>query len=127
MISLGRNKLVELYKSLTKEQVSKLDFHKTYPKVVQSLKKQFSFDQAMKLAVGGEFDAIGAIESELLIQCGLKKDGYVIDVGCGSGRLAKPLSKYLEGSYLGIDIVPDLVDYARQLVQRPAWRFEVAK
>lgn len=127
MKSLGFDKLFEWYRSLTREQVARLDFHKTYPKIVESLKKQFSFDQAMKIAVGGEFEAIGAVERELLIQLGLKKDGYLVDVGCGSGRLAKPLSEYLAGKYLGIDIVPELVDYARQLVQRPDWRFEIAK
>src|SRR2546425_10795787 len=81
----------------------------------------------MKSAVGGEFEAIGILQRELLIQFGLKKNGYVIDVGCGSGRLAKPLSEYLSGGYLGIDIVPELVGYARSIVHRPDWRFEVAK
>jgi ubiquinone/menaquinone biosynthesis C-methylase UbiE len=65
------------------------------------------------------------IERELLIQYGLRPDHDVIDVGCGSGRLAKPLSAYLRGGYLGIDVVPDLVDYARALVGRADWRFEV--
>ena len=80
----------------------------------------------MHLAIGGEFEAFGIVERSLLIDCGLQPDDYVIDVGCGSGRLAKPLSEYLRGPYLGIDIVPDLVDYARELVGRPDWRFEVA-
>ena len=31
------------------------------------------------------------------------------DVGCGSGRLAKPLSTYLTGRYLGTDLVPTTV------------------
>jgi ubiquinone/menaquinone biosynthesis C-methylase UbiE len=81
----------------------------------------------MRQAVGGEFDAIGIIERETLIYHGLKKDDYLIDVGCGSGRLAKPLAEYLEGKYLGIDVVPDLIDYARWLVPRPDWRFELAQ
>jgi SAM-dependent methyltransferase len=127
MKKLGLHKLYELYRLLVAKQTTKLDFHKTYPKLVRSLKKQHTIDQAMKLAVGGEFEAIGIIERELLIQFGLRKDGYVIDVGCGSGRLAKPLSEYLVGKYLGIDIVPELVGYARHLVQRPDWRFEIAQ
>jgi SAM-dependent methyltransferase len=81
----------------------------------------------MQLAVGGEFEAIGILERELLIRFGLKKNGYIIDVGCGSARLAKPLSEYLSGKYLGIDIVPELVEYSRNLVKRPDWRFEVAE
>ena len=81
----------------------------------------------MEIAVGGQFEAYGIIMRSILVQHGLQPDQYLIDVGCGSGRLAKPLSDYLRGPYLGIDIVPDLVDYARQFVGRPDWRFEVAK
>lgn len=127
MKNLGLHKIYELYGLLVGKHTNKLDFHKTYPGFVRSLKRHHSVDQAMKLAVGDEFEAIGILERELLIQFGLSKDGYVIDVGCGSGRLAKPLSEYLAGKYLGIDIVPELVDYARRLVQRPDWRFEVTK
>jgi SAM-dependent methyltransferase len=64
---------------------------------------------------------------ETLKHIGLKEDSYVIDVGCGAGRLAKPLSQYLTGRYLGIDIVSELVNHARQIVGRPDWRFEIAK
>ena len=125
-LNLYKLKIYELYRLFTGD-LTKLDFYKTYPRYVKSLKMQYPVDQAMKLAVGGEFEAIGLLECEILIQFGLRKDGYVIDVGCGSGRLAKPLSQYLVGKYLGIDIVPELVDYARYLVQHPDWRFEIAK
>jgi SAM-dependent methyltransferase len=82
-------------------------------------------DAALRYAIGGEFDAIGLIERDLLIAHGLNETSYLIDVGCGSGRLAKPLSTYLAGGYLGTDVVPDLLDYARNLVNRPDWRFEL--
>ena len=78
------------------------------------------------MVVGGEFDAIGLLTRELLIHHGLRKDYYLIDVGCGSGRAAKPLSEYLTGKYLGIDVVPELLEYARSIVARPDWRFEIA-
>lgn len=94
--------------------------------MVRSLIAKFGLDAAMRSAPGGDFEAIGILERELLIQHGLTKDGYLIDVGCGSGRLAHPLSDYLTGRYLGIDIVPEMVRYARQLVPRSDWRFEVA-
>lgn len=83
---------------------------------------------AMQQAIGGEYEAIGAIECDLLIWQGLQQDGSVVDVGCGSGRLAVPLSRYLgpEASYLGTDVVPELLDYARRQVGRPDWRFEEA-
>jgi SAM-dependent methyltransferase len=83
-------------------------------------------DVAMRLAIGGEFEAIGLMQRDLLVAKGLRPDGFVIDVGCGSGRLALPLSSYLSGRYLGTDVVPDLLEYARELVGRPDWRFELA-
>jgi SAM-dependent methyltransferase len=105
----------------------KLDYLETYRKWVAFLQTQMSFEDAMRSAPGGDFNFIGFLEREVVIQHGLPGDGYLIDVGCSSGRLAKPLSEYLTGRYLGIDIVPELVAYARQLVPRDDWRFEVAE
>jgi ubiquinone/menaquinone biosynthesis C-methylase UbiE len=79
----------------------------------------------MSRSVGGEFEAMGLIERDLLLSQGLRPDGFVVDVGCGSGRLSKPLSTYLTGSYLGTDVVPELLEHARQSVARPDWRFEL--
>ena len=109
------------------EKIGKADFRKTHNRQFSYLKSNYSVDEAARIAVGGEFDAIGRLLRETVIFHGLKKDGYLVDIGCGSGRLAKPLSEYLEGKYLGIDVVPGLVEYARQLVGRPDWRFEVAQ
>ncbi len=105
---------------------SKTDFRKTHRRVVKVIEQSHSHDEAVKLAVGGEFDAVGIILREAVVYHGLRETDYLIDVGCGSGRLAKPLSTYLTGRYLGIDVVPELVQYARKLVDRPDWRFEVA-
>jgi len=106
---------------------SKTDFVKTHRRQFSILRGAYSTDEAARMAVGGEFDAIGVLLRETLIYHGLQKNHYVIDVGCGSGRLAKPLSEYLEGKYLGIDVVPQLLDYARKLVGRPDWRFQMAE
>jgi len=86
-----------------------------------------SFDEVAELAVGGEFEGVGRLEHELLLQWGLKEDSYVIDVGCGSGRLTHQLSSYPSLKYLGIELVPELLEYARNLAKRPDWRFEPAK
>jgi SAM-dependent methyltransferase len=93
--------------------------------VASQLETNDSEDVAMEQAVGGDFEWIGRIERSLLVSVGLKPDGSVVDVGCGSGRLAKPLSDYLTGNYLGTDVVPDLISYARRLVNRPDWTFQV--
>ena len=110
-----------------REWSTKTDFKKSYRRLVKRLDRSHDHDEAMRMAVGGEFDAVGLIERETLVHHGLRKDDYLVDVGCGSGRLAKPLAEYLEGKYLGIDVVPELVEYARRLVPRADWRFEVAK
>ena len=110
-----------------RQRLSKTDFRKTHRRQFKILRGAYSLDKAAQMAVGGEFDAIGRLLREALIHHGVKKQDYVIDVGCGSGRLAKPLSEYLTGTYLGIDVVPELLNYARKLVGRPDWRFELAK
>src|SRR5829696_6531858 len=104
---------------------SKTDFRKAHRRLLRQLRNSYPNEEAVKLAVGGEFDALGHLLREGLVFHGLKPTDYLIDVGCGSGRLAKPLAEYLHGKYLGIDVVPELVRYARLLVSRPAWRFEV--
>ena len=106
---------------------SKTDYRKTHRRQFEILRGAYTNDKAAKLAVGGEFEAIGLLLRETLLYHGLQEDHYVIDVGCGSGRLAKPLSEYLTGKYLGIDVVPQLIAYARDLVKRPDWRFEMAQ
>jgi SAM-dependent methyltransferase len=105
--------------------VSQQDLKAVNVRFVQSIKDRLPNDQAMEHAIGGGFDLIGGIELALLKHYGLPADGYLIDVGCGSGRLARPLASYLTGRYLGIDLVPDLVAHARRIAGRPDWRFEV--
>jgi ubiquinone/menaquinone biosynthesis C-methylase UbiE len=92
---------------------------------VRTLMSEMPHDQAMEVAIGGGFELYGGIQMATLRHYGLPQDGYLIDVGCGSGRLARPLSKWLTGRYLGIDLVPELLAHARKLADRPDWRFEL--
>lgn len=82
-------------------------------------------DKAMEMAIGGGFEHVGPIEVALVQKFGLADDGYLIDVGCGSGRLAKPLSKAHKGSYFGFDLVADLIEHAKKVSNRPDWKFGV--
>jgi SAM-dependent methyltransferase len=84
-------------------------------------------DAAMRSAPGGEFDVLGQVERDLLVQSGLQPSDFLVDVGCGTGRLASKLTDYLTGPYLGIDVVPEFVRYAAELCGRPDWRFEVGE
>ena len=126
MKTLAR-KLYRKVRALRPSRVNKLDLRDSYPRLTRTLKWAPDIERAMTDAVGGEFEAIGILELETLKYFGLKEDSYVIDVGCGSGRLAKPLSRYLSGRYLGIDIIPELVEYARRIVARDDWWFEVGQ
>lgn len=80
----------------------------------------------MSLAVGDNYQSIGFLQYQLLLWQGLKPDDFIVDVGCGSGRLANALKSDFRGEYLGIDVVPELLDYARELCPND-WRFELAQ
>jgi ubiquinone/menaquinone biosynthesis C-methylase UbiE len=104
-----------------------LNPQKTYKKLSENLREnELSHDRVMQKAIGGVFDGAGLIEKDLLIQHGLKSNNYLIDVGCGSGRLAIPLSKYLPGmKYLGTDVVKEFLDYAEAKIKNRNFRFEL--
>jgi SAM-dependent methyltransferase len=55
----------------------------------------------------------------------LKPSDKVLDVGCGSGRMARRLTEYLTtGSYDGIDITKDSIDWANKTYSGfPNFRF----
>jgi SAM-dependent methyltransferase len=104
---------------------SPFHFVEDYRALVKRLLAQLPLDEAMSTAVGGSYQRIGQLQRELLIHSGLRPQHHLVDVGCGSGRLAVALRDYLaQGAYTGTDVVPELVDYAR--ARTPAhWRFEV--
>ena len=105
-----------------------LDFRQTYRKLVADLRHAHGDELAMRMAVGQNFEAVGELEFQLLRHFGLQPSSYLIDVGCGSGRLSRPLASFLDtGQYLGIDVVPDLLHHARRTTGRSNWRFEVAE
>jgi SAM-dependent methyltransferase len=60
---------------------------------------------------------------------GLQPDERVLDVGCGIGRMARPLAGYLssDGSYDGFDVNRDGIAWCRRRYRRhPNFRFQVA-
>ena len=48
----------------------------------------------------------------------LNSGDSILDVGCGCGRIATALTQYVnqESHYIGIDIVPGLIDFARNFI-----------
>jgi ubiquinone/menaquinone biosynthesis C-methylase UbiE len=95
----------------------------SYVTHVAALERRLKADEALQHAVGGEFVAIGKLEYQLLRSLGLRDGHTVVDVGCGSGRLACQLAAFREINYVGCDVVPKLLSYAKDLCNRPDWRF----
>ena len=96
----------------------------TYNAHVSRLRAKLGEDEVLSSAIGGEFQAVGTLEYSLLLSLGLIDGQGVIDVGCGSGRLACQLAAMPNLRYAGIDVVPDLLDCARRLSGRADWRFQ---
>jgi SAM-dependent methyltransferase len=94
-----------------------------YARHVAGLTARLQGDRALREAVGGEFLAVGRLEHHLLRSLGLRDGHLVVDVGCGSGRLAAQLAPFPGIRYLGCDVVPALLDHARALCRRPDWTF----
>jgi tRNA G46 methylase TrmB len=88
-------------------------FVEDYQRYVRHLIATHPIDDAMSAAVGGSYDKVGTIEVEILRDCGFKETHSLIDLGCGSGRLAKHIGQNVPHlNYLGIDVVPELLAYA---------------
>jgi SAM-dependent methyltransferase len=98
-------------------------FNEAYRKHVDALEKRLETDEALRVAVGGEFIAVGKLTYYLLRSLGLADGQLVVDVGCGSGRLAVQLAPFEGIRYIGFDVVERLVEYASDLSKRPDWKF----
>jgi len=92
-----------------------------YSNHFQNLSDKFNDTKAAEIAVGGSFDKIGRIELEILKNNGLKKEDFIIDIGCGSGRLTKQLANFGVSKYLGTDILPELLEHARKFTPNNDW------
>jgi ubiquinone/menaquinone biosynthesis C-methylase UbiE len=96
-----------------------------YQTHLNSLLDNFEEDEAMSLLVGGDFNKVGKLEFDLLKFQGLKRDHAILDVGCGSGRLAYFLKDFLSGRYVGFDILQEPLDYAKTKCSRSDWEFKL--
>jgi SAM-dependent methyltransferase len=81
--------------------------------------------------VGGDYKEIGVLLLSYLVDlCGLQPDEAVLDVGCGSGRVALPLTGYLSdvGRYAGFDISQEAIAWCKENISRshPNFDFIVA-
>jgi SAM-dependent methyltransferase len=75
----------------------------------------------------GDFEATGAEFLGHFIGAGLAPSHRVLDIGCGCGRMALPLTRYLhnDGSYIGMDVAYEPVAWCQRHITRrhPQFRF----
>jgi SAM-dependent methyltransferase len=102
--------------------VAEFHFVEDYERYVADLVARHPIDEAMSLAVGGWFEHIGLVEAAAMRHVGLHDSMALIDLGCGSGRLAWALGRQMQLDYLGIDVVQALLDYAASK-SPPEYRF----
>ena len=81
--------------------------------------------------VGGAYQAAGAEFVDYFIDlCGLQPHEAVLDVGCGSGRLAVPLTRYLDNQarYEGFDLSEAAIRWCRENISTkfPQFCFQVS-
>jgi SAM-dependent methyltransferase len=83
--------------------------------MVRSLILRKGHAHGVRRAVGPEFTAFGKLEAALLRHVGLEDNHFIVDVGCGSGRLASVLVETPGIRYHGTDVVPELLAHARTI------------
>jgi hypothetical protein len=74
------------------ERIRRRHYVEDYQAMVKSLFEQYTPEEAASLAVGGHYDVVGDLEIALLRYPGVDMAADIIDVGCGSGRLATKLA-----------------------------------
>lgn len=94
--------------------MTKFHFVRDYGRLALYLRLRYSRDEAMSLAVGGQYEQFGLKEAEILQYAGLRNGQSLLDFGCGSGRLAWALGQKMSIDYCGIDIVKAFLRYARK-------------
>jgi ubiquinone/menaquinone biosynthesis C-methylase UbiE len=87
--------------------------------LIEAPKNELVAPLRLRHKIGQDIEYNGNSFVQLLkTHCELKQDGKVLDVGCGCGRMALALAKYLssEGSYKGTEIDKEFVDWCKRKI-----------
>jgi cyclopropane fatty-acyl-phospholipid synthase-like methyltransferase len=75
-----------------------------------------------------EFLAVGNRLAELMVEAGLEDTDRVLDIGCGSGRIAASLANVLTtGRYEGFDVDKSRIAWAKAHIELPQFTFRHVK
>lgn len=70
---------------------------------------------------GDSWEEHGNLQRDFLIKRGLKPGHKLLEIGCGTGRLARKIVPYMGNGYVGIDISHDALRVAAQLAETEGW------
>lgn len=99
--------------------MAEFHFVEDYRAMVRSLLAKHPRDEAMSIAVGGQYAKMGRKCAKLLVNNGLTEGMTVLDFGCGSGRVCSALSQMINlKTLVGIDIVEELLQYAMEMAPK---------
>lgn len=99
------------------------DYTARYSALLAELTQIHGTERAMELVVGGDYLEQGALQRDLLLTVGLRPEHTIIDVGCGTGRLAFALRESHRGKYIGTDVLAPALEFAAARANRPDWQF----
>lgn len=69
-----------------------------------------------------EWETHGKLQTDFLFSWGLFAAARLLDIGCGTGRLARQMVPRLEPkNYTGVDISREAIAYARDLAHKEGW------
>jgi 2-polyprenyl-3-methyl-5-hydroxy-6-metoxy-1,4-benzoquinol methylase len=72
-----------------------------------------------------EFQRLGRIKLQSLVELGLTPDASILDVGCGTGSLTEAVATFLSsrGKYFGTDLAKEAVDFCRSRFPQANFNF----
>ena len=95
-----------------------------YRAMLKHLRKKYGDENtAREKAVGMNYDEQGRKQASLVLEYAPQNPFSLLDIGCGSGRAATALRDVQRLSYTGVDILPELLEYAQEKANRPDWKF----